>query len=154
MRKLKCIGISSLLCVCVYASLAFALEHTTIKSYPDRSFLTGWTHCINTPNGILWYNSQTGAGVVGRVDGAGIHTSIKILKFSPGWTHIVNTSNGILYYNSQTGAGALGRIDDAGNHATIKTLKFSPGWTHIVATSNGILYYNSQTGAGAVGRIE
>jgi hypothetical protein len=46
--------------------LALALDHTTIKSYPTASFSTGWTHIINTPNGILWYNTQ--AGAVGRLD--------------------------------------------------------------------------------------
>ena len=90
---------------------AFAQDHTTIKSYPDGGFSTGWTHIVNTPNGILYYNSQTGAGAVGRIDGAGNHTTMKSLSFSKGWTHIVNTPNGILYYNSQTGAAAVGRIN-------------------------------------------
>lgn len=159
MKKMKGIRIVSLVCVyvCVFLSclnIALAVDHTTIKSYSDRSFSTEWTHNVNTPNGILWYNSRTGAGAVGRVDSAGNHTTIKTMNFSTGWTNIVNTPNGILYYNSQTGAGAVGQIDGAGNHTTIKTLNFSTGWTHIVNTPNGILYYNAQTGAGAVGRIE
>jgi hypothetical protein len=157
MKSLKCIRIVSLLCVLILMGglkVALALDHTTIKSYSDRSFSLGWTHNVNTPNGILWYNSQTGAGVVGRIDSAGNHVSIKTMNFSPGWTHIVNTPNGILYYNSLTGAGAVGLIDNAGNHTTIKTLQFSKGWTHLVNTPNGIVYYNSLTGAGAVGRLE
>ena len=159
MKKMKGLRIVSMACVEVCVALcclniAYAVGHTTIKSYSDRSFTAGWTHTVNTQNGILWYNSQTGAGAVGRVDSAGNHTTIKTMNFSTGWTHIVNTPNGILYYNAQSGDGAVGQINGEGNHTTIKTLKFSTGWTHIVNTSNGILYYNAQTGAGAVGRIE
>ena len=159
MKILKCIILLSLSVVCVCLSsgslnIAYALYHTTIKSYSDQSFSTGWTHNVNTPNGILWYNAQTGAGAVGQIDSAGNHRTIKTMNFSPGWTHIVNTPNGILWYNTQTGAGAVGQIDDGGNHRTIKSIIFSPGWTHIINTPNGILYYNARTGAGAVGMIE
>lgn len=157
MKKTKCIGILSLVCFCILIgglNVALALDHTTIKSYPEQSFTLGWTHNVDTPNGIVWYNAQTGAGVVGRIDNAGNHISIKTINFSRGWTHIVNTPNGILYYNSKTGAGAVGLVDSEGNHTTIKTLQFSKGWTHIVNTPRGIVYYNTLTGAGAVGRLE
>jgi hypothetical protein len=36
-----------------------------------------WAHFVDTPNGILYYNVHTGAGLVGRIDGAGHHTTIK-----------------------------------------------------------------------------
>ena len=91
----------------------FAQDHVTIKSYPAGAFSPGWTHTVDTPNGILWYNAQTGAGAVGRIDSAGNHVTVKSYPagaFSPGWTHTVNTPNGILWYNAQTGAGAVGRI--------------------------------------------
>ncbi len=141
------------------AKATFAQDHITIKSYPAGAFATGWTHSVNTPNGILWYNSQTGAGAVGLIDSAGNHTTVKSYPagaFATGWTLITNTPSGILYYNTQTGAGAVGLIDSAGNHTTVKSYPagaFATGWTHNVNTPNGILWYNAQTGAGAFGQI-
>ena len=89
----------------------------------EKMPLKEWTHSVNTANGILYYNVQTGAGAVGRIDSSGEHTTVKSYpagSFATGWTSIVNTPNGILYYAAQTGAGAVGRIDSAGNHTTIK----------------------------------
>jgi len=134
--------------------VAYALDHATVKEHPDRWFSTGWTHAIDTPNGIFWYNSQTGSGVLGRLDRAGNHTSFKTSMYSKGWTHIVNTPKGILLYNSQTGAGAVGQFDSAGNYTNIRTLDFSAGWTNVVSTPAGLLWYNAKTGSAVVGRLE
>jgi streptogramin lyase len=137
---------------------SLAQDHTTLRSYLEGSFF-GWWESVNTPNGILYYNVGTGAGGVGRIDGAGNYTTLRSYPngfFSTGWGHIVDTPNGILYYNSATGAGALGRIDGAGNHTTLRSYpngSFPTGASHIVHTPNGILYSNAATGAGAVGRI-
>ena len=125
-----------LLILLSFAAAAVALSHTTIKSYPAGGFAPGWTHIAYTPNGVLYYNSHTGAGAVGRIDcySNGNHVTIKSYPagaFAPGWTNIVNTSNGILYYNSATGAGAIGSIDGAGNHTTVASYgagSFAPGW--------------------------
>lgn len=133
---------------------AHALDHATVKVHPDRWFSTGWTHAIDTPNGIFWYNSQTGSGVLGKLDSAGNHTSFKTNAYSKGWTHVVNTPKGILWYNSQTGAGAVGQFDSAGNYTNIKALNFSPGWTHVVSTSEGLVWYNAKKGSAVVGRLE
>jgi hypothetical protein len=35
--------------------------------FPAGAFATGWTRIVSTPNGILFYNGQTGAGAVGRI---------------------------------------------------------------------------------------
>ena len=131
-----------------------ALDVTTVKVHPDRSFSTAWTYAIDTPNGIFWYNAQTGSGVLGKLDSAGNHTSFKTSTYSKGWTHIVNTPNGILLYNSLTGAGAVGQFDSAGNYTNTKALNFSAGWTHIISTSEGIIWYNAKTGSAVVGRLE
>jgi streptogramin lyase len=137
---------------------ASAQGHVTIKSYPPGS-LSQWTHVADTPYGVVWYNAQTGAGAIGRMDHAGNHATLKSYgpgSFSLGWTHIVGTPTGILWYNAQTGAGAIGRIDLAGNHTTTMAYgpgAFATGWTNIVNTPGGILYYNADTGSGAVGLI-
>ncbi|MFO1429720.1 MAG: toll/interleukin-1 receptor domain-containing protein [Candidatus Competibacteraceae bacterium] len=131
-------------------------EHITINSYQHG---TGWTLIVDTPSGILWYNSQTGSGEFEQIDNAGNRTLINSYPagfFYTNWTNVVNTPDGILWYNSQTGSGEIGQIDDAGNYTTIKLYaagSFSSGWTNVINTPNGILWYNSRTGSGAFGRI-
>lgn len=91
----------------------FAQDHTTIKTFPNGAFALGWTSIVSTPGGILYYNTATGAGAIGRFDGAGNHTTLKVFPpraFATGWSRIVSTPSGILFYNDQTGAGAVGRI--------------------------------------------
>ncbi len=39
-----------------------------IYFFENMGFSTGWTHIVNTPNGIVYYNSLTGAGAVGRLE--------------------------------------------------------------------------------------
>jgi streptogramin lyase len=80
-------------------------------SFKTSAYSKGWTHIVNTPNGILWYNSQTGAGAVGQFDSAGNYTNTKVLNFSAGWTHIVSTSEGIIWYNAKTGSAVVGRLE-------------------------------------------
>ncbi len=90
--------ICSIVCLpLVNHQVAHALDHTTVKVHPDRSFSTGWTHAVANPNGIFWYNAQTGSGVLGKLDSAGNHTSFKTTAYAKGWTHIVNTPQGILW---------------------------------------------------------
>lgn len=153
MKTLKILSILFIL-VCIPLSNANALDVTTVKVHPDRSFSTGWTHAVETSNGIFWYNSQSGSGVLGKLDSVGNHTSFKTSAYSKGWTHIVNTPNGILWYNSLTGAGAVGQFDSAGNYTNTKTLNFSAGWTQIVSTPEGIIWYNAKNGSAVVGRLE
>jgi glucan-binding YG repeat protein len=134
-------------------------SHTTIKTFSAGTFPTGWTHTVNTANGIFYYNAETGSGGLGRLDSNGNFTYVKTYPkgfFTIGWTHIVNTPNGILYYKSDTGAVSIGVIDSAGNFTNAVSYpsgSFSTGWTNIINTPNGIFYYNSQRGSAAVGRI-
>ena len=155
---MKSIQVLTILCLLVCTSLVNTLVAnaglTTVKIHPDRSFSTDWTHAVDTPNGILWYNSKSGSGVLGKLDSSGNHTSFKTSDFSKGWTHIVNTPKGILWYNSQTGAGVVGQFDSTGNFTNTQTLKLSTGWTSIVSTPEGLIWYNGKTGSAVVGRLE
>jgi hypothetical protein len=156
-RRLQWIAVA----VCCTASIAsFAQDHTTIKTYPNGAFALGFTHIVDTPGGILYYNANTGAGAVGTLDSStGTHTTLKVYApgaFALGFTQIVSTPGGILYYNGATGAAAIGTLDRSGNHTTHKVFPagaFATGWTRVVSTPNGILFYNGRTGEGAVGRI-
>ena len=66
--------------VCCMGSIAsFAQNHNTIKTYQDGAFALGFTHIVNTPSGIFYYNADTGAGAVGRLDAAtGEHATLKV----------------------------------------------------------------------------
>jgi hypothetical protein len=48
-----------------------------VEAIEAGPYSTGWTHTVETPNGILYYNAQTGAGAVGRINSAGNHVTIK-----------------------------------------------------------------------------
>ena len=135
------------------SSPAVAIEHTTIKSHASGTFSTGWTHLVDTSQGVLYYNSATGAAAVGRFNELGSFSTLKTMELSKGWTSIVSLPDGILFYNSQTGAGLIGRLDATGTLSSVKQLDLSKGWTTIVHTPGGIAYYNAKTGAGALGRI-
>jgi len=117
----------------VGVNVALAEEHDTIKVFPAGSFARGFTHSVNTSSGILWYNSQTGAGAVGKIDGTGNHITTEVLApgaFARGWTLITNTQAGILFYNTQTGEGAFGNINANGKFSTTKV--FRGGSSHHV----------------------
>ncbi|MBD1847397.1 hypothetical protein H6F89_29140 [Cyanobacteria bacterium FACHB-63] len=111
-------------------------------------------------NYLLYYNTNTGTGAIGRIDEVGNHITLKSYpgaSFLTSWTHIATTENHFLYYNANTGAGAIGQIDTLGNLSTLKSYpegSFSTGWTHITATSEHFLTYNINTGAGGTGRID
>jgi streptogramin lyase len=97
--------------VCMSLVNAYALEHSTVKIHPERSFSTGWTHAVDTPNGIFWYNSQTGAGAVGQFDSSGNYTNTRGLTFSAGWTAVISTPEGLVWYNAKTGSAVIGRLE-------------------------------------------
>ena len=53
-RRLLWIAIT----VCCTGSVAsFAQTHNTLKLYQDGAFALGFTHIVNTPSGILYYNA-------------------------------------------------------------------------------------------------
>jgi hypothetical protein len=135
-----------------------ANSNAILRQYPAGSFSTGWTNIVDTLNGLLYYNRDSGTGAVGRLDASGGHTTVRqYSNFSRGWTNVVSTPNGILFYNRNTGSGAVGRINESGDFTTVKSYPaggFAPGWTSIHYSSRGIEYRNDATGATAVGYID
>jgi hypothetical protein len=133
-------------------------SNAILRQYPAGSFSTGWTNIVDTFNGILYYNRDSGTGAVGRLDASGGHTTVRqYSNFSRGWTNVVSTPNGILFYNRNTGSGAVGRVNESGDFTTVKSYPaggFAPGWTSIHYSSRGIEYRNDATGATAVGYID
>jgi hypothetical protein len=133
------------------------------------SFSDGWTQVVTTLNGVLFYNSRTGAGEFGRFDtktgnytflnnyAAGLNGPLSG-GYSQGWTHVVSSPNGILFYNANYGRALIGRIDPAGQFIKLNSYDagaLSTGWTHISNTRNGIFFYSSKYNSRfAVGRID
>lgn len=119
------------ICTSIILFIAFMIIFG-VKTVEANDSSSGWTHTVETENGILYYNTLTGNGAVARIDSAGNRSTIKSYPsgtFATGWTHVENTSDGILWYNSQTGAATVGRIDGAGNYTAIKSYpagSFSP----------------------------
>jgi M6 family metalloprotease-like protein len=114
------------------------------------SFTTGWTHAIDTSNGVLFYCTVNGRTAVADVNTDGsVTTRPKTDKsISPGWTSIVSDRTHLLFYNATSGDVAVGSIRkfsvfdvsiSGGSPRGLDIQRvfpryFSPGWTNIVST--------------------
>jgi hypothetical protein len=114
----------------------------TLQSYPAGSFATGWTHIVDTSQGMLFYRAGTGEGGIGVVTASGFVTlrGYPAGAFSTGWTHVASGGEDILFYHAATGAGAVAVIDRSTASPTVRTLRsypagtFGAGWTHVAAS--------------------
>jgi hypothetical protein len=120
-----------------------------------------WTSTVETPNGVLNYDRNTGTGSVEWYDKLGKRQVTNYPDdhgrpgFSQGWTKIVNTSNGILFYNAYTGSAVIGRIDEGNYHDITKISNFPIGCANLENTPEGIQCYNPNTGISSViGQID
>jgi len=129
------------------------VNFTQLNGYDPYSFATGWTHIVNTSNGVLFYNSGTGLHVMADLNPGGIVATRadSVQTLESGWTSIVSDGNNLLFYNSGTGDAAVGfiqkfsilTVDLSGRPSTAGTLGirshlsgFSTGWTAIVAAAD------------------
>jgi hypothetical protein len=87
-----------------------------IKCYAAGAFASGWTHIVSTPNGVLFYNSANGSGVVGRFDETGRFVNLKSYAFAAGWATIRYSDGVIEFRNDKTGATAIGQIETDGTY--------------------------------------
>jgi len=107
---------------------------------------------------LLFYNSQTGAGVSGKISSTGFAQS-STYTLPQGWTQIaqIDTTETILFYNANTGATEEGTLSQGVLRNTQILNGFAPGWTNILYAglhdeSRALpLFYNASNGAGAVG---
>lgn len=114
----------------------------TERSYPAGSFAAGWTHIVDTSQGMLFYRAGTGEGGIGEVTAGGFRTlrGYSAGAFSSEWTHVVSGGEDILFYNAATGAAAVAVIDRSAAVPTVRTLRshpagtFATGWTHVAAS--------------------
>jgi hypothetical protein len=124
-----------------------------LSLYGPNSFLTGWTHVVNTSNGVLFYCSVNGRQVMADVSAGGNVSTRSGTEqtIAPGWTSIVADNDDILFYNASSGDGMIATIKKwnvltdklttagapvSGQLGTRRELPgaFSPGWSNIVTT--------------------
>ena len=124
-----------------------------IPGHPTSEVL-GATHVVNTANGFLVYNMNTGKAVVLRLTNAGYPALGGYYWFSRYWLYIVNLGDFLFFYN-WNGSAAIGHLTPGG--AFVQTQGGGPGWfgqwTHVTATDNHLFFYNENSGWAAVGYI-
>jgi M6 family metalloprotease-like protein len=124
-----------------------------LQLYGPGSFLTGWTHVVNTSNGVLFYCSANGRQVMTELQSDGSVTTRGGTEqtIAMGWSSIVSANDDILFYNSTSGDVAIGGIRKpsvfgtylggpgpltSGSLVIRRALPayFSPAWSSVVTT--------------------
>lgn len=112
---------------------------------------------IDNSGQVIYYNSQTGKSVIGRVDASGNYADLKAYTtWMAGWDQIVPLGQSyVLFYQKSSGLTTLGRVATDGTYTDIQSSRtLGAGWTHVVsAGANLILYYKAGTGTGGVARV-
>jgi M6 family metalloprotease-like protein len=118
-----------------------------LRGYAPGSFTTGWSHIVETSNGVLFYRAADGLQVMTDVGANGVITTrsntVKTLR--AGWTHIVSVNDDILFYAAASGDAAVGEIQKYSPWVVPSAVGklfirrefpsyFSPGWTHLATT--------------------
>jgi hypothetical protein len=110
-------------------------DYRTKKSHPTL-FSTGWTHIVHyAGNGqLVYYNRNSGALAVGRLDNSGDHATLTSYQYKSGLTAVVAMHGKLLFYNGVNGAADLMRIgtDGAVTYKSWKAGTYAAGWTTIV----------------------
>ena len=115
---------------------------------------------------ILFYNSMTKKGAIGKMTGENFETTHVFPEASFGsWTHVVEIKPAglgvgkerkkIFFYNKDTRGGAIGILEET----TLTTVRIfeekSFGtWTHITAVGHWLFFYDQNSGAGAIASTE
>ncbi len=122
------------------------------KQLTSAFLSAGWTHIVNTNNGVLFYNAANGLDVMVdvRADGSIITRSDTVQTIRTGWTTIAADNQNLMFYDGATGDVAIastvpfgtavegeyfpgtvaGSLQMRSNYPGM----FSTGWTHIVPT--------------------
>lgn len=135
------------ICSCSGSLLPSGRRVKRVRTYAPGSFATGWTHLVQTSNGVLFYRASDGLQVMAKVASNGmVRTLSKTMKnLRRGWTHIVSVKDDILFYDAANGDVAVGGIwkyHPQLEERHIDSLRidkeypgyFTPGWTHLTGT--------------------
>lgn len=128
------------------------VDFLQLSSYPAGHLSTGWTHIVNTNNGVMFYNAANGLTVMTDIltNGTISTRGNSVQTIRAGWTAITADNQSIMFYDSSTGDVSIGRIRGfgvgfegapepgfaAGSLAISSEFPgmFSTGWTHIIPT--------------------
>jgi M6 family metalloprotease-like protein len=125
-----------------------------VRGYAPGSFTAGWTHVVQTSNGVLFYRASDGLQVMTDVASNGVvstrSNTVKYLR--RGWTHIVSVNDDILFYDKMNGDAAVGEIAKYSPWLLLRNIGslvinkefpgyFSPGWTHLTGTVDPTLIH-------------
>jgi Zn-dependent metalloprotease len=123
-----------------------------------HGFAPGWTQIVDTGNGVLFYNGDSGQYVVGDFDAAGNYADRvadrnwmvigapplwEYSRLKTGWTHIVAANYKLLFYDGNTGEAMIGSVLPAARSHELREeplrveasgLEGIGHWTHVVET--------------------
>jgi|GEM_PF-1587779 len=120
------------------------------RSYAPSSYGL-WTHITGLRNRLLiYYNTDSGAAAVGRINLDGSHALLKTYTWTSGFTHMVGIKGGlVLLYNASLNSGSVIKIEADGSSTNLSSVDVpSPGYTHVIVLPDGrILLYRSTDGA-------
>ena len=123
---------------------------TTVLTYAQGSFGT-WTHLVTCGQHLFFYNKNSGAGSLGKLED-GVLTTIKDYeKGSFGtWSHVVGHGSMLFFYNNFDRSASIWEASDSGVNKVRSMAKESFGyWSHIVAVDS--LFTLTQSNLGGVG---
>lgn len=134
---------------------------TQLNLIQGRTYAPGsyglWTHISGLDNRLLlYYNTDSGAAAVGRINPDSSHDTLKTYTWTTGFTHIIGVNNGlVLLYNATSNNGLVIKVKNDGSFTNLTSVNVqSPGYTHVLALPNGhILLYRSTDGAALMAAI-
>jgi Zn-dependent metalloprotease len=131
------------------------LVNVVLTNVSALQIAAGWSNIVDTTNGILFYNSNTGQYVVGDLDEAGNYadrvspvsssTELPLWEYGTageGWTHVVMVEDTLLFYSAGVGFAMTATVltaaqsHEQGHEPLVKGTEFTlpSGWTHITAS--------------------
>ena len=123
---------------------------TTLTSYPQGRFGT-WTHLVACGHHLFFYNKNSGAGSLAKLED-GMLTAVK--EYEKGsfgtWTHVVGQGATLFFYNNLDRSATIWKVSNSEVNKVSSMTKESFGyWSHIAAVDS--LFTLAKQGLGVVG---
>jgi hypothetical protein len=110
----------------VYNTSTGVLTQINFQYVRVQTFSTGWTHIVDSRNGVLFYNAANGGYRIGDFDRAGYFTN-RVAPWPPwsafplwhyttqraGWTQVTAAGGRLLFYDKNTGEGVTAYVRTA-----------------------------------------
>ncbi len=107
---------------------------------------------------MLFFNSDSGAGVTARIEDDGSLSALANLPPGPGsrWTHIGSDGRNLVFFDRSSHRGTAAAMDEQGivHPLPILPTALLGDWTNIAANNGWFVLYNARTGAAVTGFVE